>query len=110
MAKKSQKASALPLVGAVIAIAISIGLYILTLHTAHAFALHLIGYILTPLVVALCMAWDSIDQRRKITTQSRFERKKTYTKILRALLIVSFVTSFPHIFAMATDIAEKFAR
>lgn len=70
---------------------------------------HLIGYLLTPLVVALCMGWDAIDQRTKTKDDPWFEKSTTYSLILRILTGVSFIFAFPHIIAMAKDIAEKLA-
>lgn len=107
MSKKSSKASILPLLLAVIAIVSSVGIYILTRATAHAFALHLIGYLLTPLAVALCLGWDSISQRVKRGNDPWFSANSTYPLILRVLTVASFLISMPHIVALATDIAEK---
>ncbi len=107
MAKKSSSASFLPLILAALAIVASISIYILTRATAHAFVLHLVGYLLTPLAVAICLGWDSISQRVRRGNDPWFSANSTYSLILRVLTILSFFVSFPHIFAMATDIAEK---
>jgi hypothetical protein len=105
--KKSSTASILPLILAALAIVSSVGIYILTRTTAHAFVLHLIGYLLTPLAVALCLGWDSISQRVKRGNDPWFSANPTFSVILRILTVASFVISFPHIVAMASDIAEK---
>jgi len=107
MAKKSSQASIFPLLAAVIAITLSIGIYVITRTTAHAFALHLIAYLLTPLVVALCLGWDSIAQRVGRGNDPWFSTNPTYPLILRILTGVSFLVAIPHIVAMASDIAEK---
>jgi hypothetical protein len=109
MAKKSAKASFLPLLFGIIAIALSLGIYFMTRTVAHAFLLHLIGYLLTPLAVALCLGWDSISQRVKRGNDPWFTANSKYPLILRVLTVISFFVAFPHIIAMATDIAEKFA-
>jgi hypothetical protein len=109
MAKKSSKASFLPVLVAVLALILSIVIYLLTRSVAHAFTLHLIGYVLTPLCVALSMGWDTIAQRRGKGNDQWFEQNATYSRILRVLTGVSFLVAFPHIYAMATDIAEKIA-
>ena len=109
MAKKSNKASFFPLLVAIIAIFASGGIYVINIHTAHAFIAHLIGYLLTPLIVSLCLAWDSIGQRIGRGNDPWFENNTKYPFILRLLTIFSFLIAFPHILAMAKDIAEKIA-
>jgi hypothetical protein len=109
MAKQSSKASVLPVVLAVLSIVISIVIYFLTRTSANAFLLHLLGYVLTPLAVALCMGWDSISQRLGIGESPWYEKNPTYSLVLRILTAISFLPALPHIFAMASDIAEKIA-
>jgi hypothetical protein len=109
MAKKSAKASILPLLFAIIAITVSLGIYFMTRTVAHAFVPHFIGYLLTPLAVALCLGWDSISQRIKRGNDPWFTANSNYPLLLRILTVISFVVTFPHIIAMATDIAEKFS-
>ena len=109
MAKNSSKASFIPLLVASIAIVISIVITFLTRNQAHAFLMHLIGYALTPLVVALSMGWDAIDQRKKTGADAWFEKNTKFSLILRTLTGLSFVIALPHINSMAKDIAEKLA-
>ena len=107
MSKTESKASSLPVICAAISIVISIGIFVLTKSIAHAFILHLVGYVLTPLVVALCMAWDSIAQRVGRGNDPWYTTNAKYPLILRILTGLSLVVCFPHIISMATDIAEK---
>ena len=109
MAKNSSKASFLPVLVAILALVTSIAIYLLTRTVAHAFVMHLIGYVLTPLCVAISMGWDTIAQRKGKGNDQWFEQNATYSRILRVLTGASFLVAFPHIFAMATDIAEKVA-
>jgi len=109
VAKKSSKASFLPTLVALIAICISLGISVLTRNQAHAFGLHLVGYVLTPLVVALAMGLDSIDQRKKTGSDAWFEKNTKFSLILRILTGLSFIIALPHIASMAKDIAEKLA-
>jgi hypothetical protein len=109
MASKSSKASFLPLLLGVLSIVVSIGLYVATRSTAHALAIHAIGYLLTPIAVSLCLGWDTIDQRTKTKNDPWFEKNSTYSLILRIITGLSFVVAFPHIISMAKDIAEKLA-
>jgi len=109
MAKNSSKASFIPLLVAAIAIVLSVAITFLTRNQAHAFLMHLIGYVLTPLVVALSMGWDAIDQRKKTGADAWFEKNMKFSLILRILTGLSFLIALPHISSMAKDIAEKFA-
>jgi hypothetical protein len=109
MAKKTSKASFLPLLVAALAISISVAIFFLTRTSANAFLLHLLGYVLTPLAVAMCMGWDSISQRLGIGESPWYEKNPTYSLVLRILTAISFLPALPHIFAMASDIAEKIA-
>jgi hypothetical protein len=107
MGKKSSKASFLPVLVALLALLVSVAIFLVTRSTAHALALHLIGYLLTPLVVSLCLGWDSISQRVHIGNDPWFEKNTSYSLILRVLTGVSLLAAFPHILAIATDLAEK---
>lgn len=109
MAKKTSKASFLPLLVAALAISISVAIYFLTRSMADVFYLHFIAYVLTPLVVALCLGWDSIAQRLGKGNDPWFSANASYSLILRILTGASFIAAFPHIVSMATDIAEIFA-
>lgn len=109
MAKKTSKASFLPLLVAALAISISVVIYFLTRSMADVFYLHFIAYVLTPLVVALCLGCDSIAQRLGKGNDPWFSANASYSLILRILTGASFVAAFPHIVSMATDIAEIFA-
>ncbi len=109
MSNKSSKASIIPLLVAVFAIIFSLGISFLTRNQAHAFGLHLVGYVLSPLVVALAMGLDSIDQRKKTGSDAWFEKNTTYSLVLRILTGLSFIIALPHIASMAKDIAEILA-
>jgi len=107
MAKKSAKASALPVIVAVLSFLASVLVYVYTKAVAHALVLHLVAYVLTPLVVALCLAWDSIAQRVGRGNDPWFSTNARYPLILRILTGVSFLAAMPHIMSIASDLAEK---
>jgi hypothetical protein len=109
VAKKSSKASFLPLLVALIAVCISLGIYFFTRTMADAFLLHLFAYLLTPLAVALCLGWDSIAQRIGKGNDPWFSANAKFSLILRILTGVSFIFAIPHIVEIATDIAEMLA-
>jgi hypothetical protein len=109
MAKNASKASILPVLISALAFLTSVGIYFYTRTTAHAFTLHLLGYLLTPLTVALCMGLDSIFQRRGLGNNPWYEKDPQFALILRILTGLSFIPAIFHIIPMASDIAEKFA-
>jgi len=109
MSKNSSKASFIPLLVALIAILISLGIYFFTRTMADAFIFHLVAYLLTPLVVALCLGWDSIAQRIGKGNDPWFSANAKFSLILRILTGASFIFAIPHIVEMATDIAEMLA-
>ncbi len=102
-------ASILPLISAVVAIAISILIFIMTAGKSASISEYLIGYFLTPIVVAVCMGWDSVDQRKKVKGNPYFKSKPQLTLILRVLTGLSFIVAFPHIHSIAGIIGEKLA-
>ena len=103
-------ASPLPIVFAILFLIASIVIYFVTRSTAHAPLFHTIGYLLTPIGVALCLGWDNISQRNGLKENPWFERNKTYSIILRVFTVLSFFVALPHIHSLAVDLAEKFAR
>jgi hypothetical protein len=107
MAKKSAKASALPVIVAGLSFLVSVFIYLSTKAVAHALVLHLVAYVSTPLVVALCLAWDSIAQRVGRGNDPWFSTNATYPLMLRILTGVSFLAAIPHIMSIASDLAEK---
>jgi hypothetical protein len=70
--------------------------------------LHIFGYMLTPIGVVLCLAWDMVSQRQGMHDINFFPKLK-YTKILRILTSVSFVIAWFHIEPIAKAIAESLA-
>ena len=70
--------------------------------------LHILGYLLTPIGVVLCLAWDMVSQRQGMHDINFFPKLK-YTKILRIFTGVSFVIAWFHIEPIAKAIAESMA-
>jgi hypothetical protein len=70
--------------------------------------LHIFGYLLTPIGVVLCLAWDMVSQRQGMHDINFFPKLK-YTKILRILTGASFVVAWFHIEPIAKAIAESLA-
>lgn len=70
--------------------------------------LHIFGYLLTPIGVVLCLAWDMVSQRQGMHDINFFPKLK-YTKVLRILTGASFVVAWFHIEPIAKAIAESLA-
>jgi hypothetical protein len=64
-----------------------------------------VGYILTPLLATMGLAWDTLAQRRG-QKSPWFESKPVYSKVLRALVAVGFVVAVFHIVAIGTQLGE----
>jgi hypothetical protein len=100
-----KKASPLPLLLAVLALAGSIGIQVFQFQLANN-AWYYVGYLLTPLAMSLFLGWDSIAQRsgRK---DPWFETKPLYSKLLRFLVLAGFVVAVFHIVAIGIQIGEQ---
>ncbi|CAB4598649.1 unannotated protein [freshwater metagenome] len=97
------RASILPLVIALVATVASL---ILTLFFRNVSTwVHLLGYLLTPFLVIICAGLDSVQQRRKATTDLYFLENRKYSFFLRALSALALLISIPHINGIATTIA-----
>lgn len=108
----SKRASLLPLLLAIVLIALSMAVTIIAGSSGQNLSIYLLGYAATPLAVGLCMGWDSIDQRKKIKSDPWFIPKLKYSLVLRVLTGLSFLIALPHINAIArilsTSLAERF--
>jgi len=97
------RASILPLIIAIVATVASL---ILTFFPGRDSTwVHLIGYLLTPFLVIICAGLDSVQQRRKATTDLYFLENRKYSFFLRALSALALLISIPHINGIATTVA-----
>jgi purine-cytosine permease-like protein len=101
-------ASKLPLVIAVTAVVVSLVLAIALNRTST--WINVIGYLLTPFTVIACAGLDSVQQRRRATTDEYFLENSKYSFYLRILSGVALLISIPHINAIATSVAAWLAR
>jgi hypothetical protein len=100
-----KKASALPLILALLTLLASIGIQVFQYQLANNLWYY-VGYLLTPLLITMILGWDSISQRsgRK---DPWFETKPIYSKILRFLVLAGFVVAVFHIVAIGIQIGEQ---
>jgi purine-cytosine permease-like protein len=97
------RASILPLIIALVATVASL---VLTLFFRNVSTwVHLLGYLLTPFLVIICAGLDSVQQRRKATTDLYFLENRKYSIFLRALSALALLISIPHINGIATTVA-----
>lgn len=98
------KASIIPLLVTSLALLLSILIQVLQFQLANNIW-YFIGYALTPLVTSLCLGWDSLAQRsgRK---DPWFVANPIYSKIIRVLVLTSYVVAVFHIFAIGNIIGE----
>jgi purine-cytosine permease-like protein len=101
------KASVLPLVIGAGASLVSILLILLGDFSTW---IHLAGYFLTPFLVIICAGLDSVQQRRKATTDLYFVENRKYSLFLRVLSALSLLLSIPHINSIATTISAWVAK
>jgi purine-cytosine permease-like protein len=99
------RASILPLIVALVATFASLILSLLMLIRNVSTWFHVLGYLLTPFLVIFCAGLDSVQQRRKASTDSYFLANRRYTIFLRGLSIVALLISIPHINGIATSVA-----
>jgi hypothetical protein len=98
------RASSLPIVLALTAVALSVAMYLLAapLETNVVF---LVGYLLTPLVTFVAVAWDSISQKSK-SRDIWFDRSPKKSVIVRSIAGLSLVPAVLHIIQLGTILGE----
>lgn len=98
------RASSLPIVLALTAVALSIALYFLAapLETNLVFV---VGYVLTPLVTFVAVAWDSISQKSK-SRDIWFDRSPKKSLIVRSIAGLSLIPAVLHIIQLGTILGE----
>lgn len=99
------KASVLPLVLSLVILAASIAIQVFQYQLANN-VWYYVGYLLTPLLVTMGLAWDTLAQRsgRK---SPWFEAKPLYSKLLRLVVAAGFVVAVFHIVAIGIQIGEQ---
>ena len=103
-----EHASKLPLVIAIIAIIASAALTLFANHIST--WINLAGYLLTPFLVIICTGLDSVQQRRRATTDLYFLENRKFTSALRGLSFLALLLSIPHIEAIASTVSAWVAK
>lgn len=102
----SKKASLLPLILGSLSILVSIAIWTLYQGKAVSFYFYLTGYLLTPFAVVVMMGWDTIAQRKAMSSDPWFIPRPKFSRILRVLTGLSFIVALPHIWRLAQIIAD----
>jgi len=106
--EEPRKASALPLVLGIILTIASGVLFVLDLQGIDPFTynyFNIIGYVLTPFLVFMCLAWDTAAQRAG-RRSPWFDIRPGYSKTLRVLAVVALAVAVPHILEMGRAVGE----
>lgn len=99
------KASVFPLLASVLILLASIGIQVFQYQLANNLWYY-VGYVLTPLLVTMGLAWDTLAQRRG-RKSPWFEAKPIYSKLLRLVVAAGFVVAVFHIVAIGIIIGEQ---
>lgn len=102
------KASVVPLLVAIVALVISGALEVLDYVAISPFTyniVNVIGYVLTPFVVFMCVAWDAAAQRLG-RRSPWFDIRPGYSRTLRILAVVSLAVAIVHILEMGRALGE----
>lgn len=99
------KASSLPIVVSVMGIAASLALYFLAGSLASNIV-YFFGYLLTPISVFACVAWDSISQRSK-SRDVWFSSSPRKSVIVRLLAGVALIPAVLHIIQLGNILGQR---
>ena len=98
-------ASKLPLIAGLVALLAGVGLIPLAFILENR-AIFVLGYVATPVLTLLAVAWDSLLQR-KGSRDPWFSVNKKLSAILRAIAVISFIPAVIHIWQIANWLGEQ---
>lgn len=106
--EEPRKASALPLILAIVFLIASAVIWLLDFQGIYPFTyefVNVVGYVLTPFLVFMCVAWDAAAQRAG-RRSPWFDIRPGYSQALRVLAVVALVVAVPHILEMGRSVGE----
>jgi len=103
------KASAIPLFVAAGLLLLSLALYLLRFQLGGGIGIHLIGYLLAPLLSSLVLGWDVVAQRQG-RKDPWFEPKPNYSRIIRIIVALGFVVAIFHIIEVGIVCGQGFVQ
>jgi hypothetical protein len=102
------KASALPLILAITLLVLSLVVWWLDFQGISPFTydyFNVVGYVLTPFLVFMCVAWDAAAQRAG-QRSPWFDIRPGYSKALRFIAVAALIVAIPHILEMGRSVGE----
>jgi len=106
--EEPRKASVLPLLFGFLFLVASVVIWVLDWQAVSPFTydyFNLVGYVLTPFLVFMCVAWDAAAQRSG-RRSPWFDIRPGYSKTLRALAIVALAIAVLHIVEIGHTVGE----
>lgn len=106
--EEPRKASPLPLILAIVLLVASASVWILDFQGISPFTydyFNLAGYVLTPFLVFMCVAWDAAAQRSG-RRSPWFDIRPGYSRALRVIAVAALVVAVPHILDMGRSVGE----
>ena len=103
------KASFIPLIVAAGFFLISLALYLLRFQLGGGIGIHLLGYLVAPLLSSLVLGWDVVAQRQG-RKDPWFEPKPNYSRIIRIIVALGFVVAVFHIIEVGTVCGQGFVQ
>ena len=106
--EESRTASPLPLILAIVLLVVSGVVWLLDLQGIYPFTydyFNLAGYVLTPFLVLICVAWDAAAQRAG-RRSPWFDIRPGYSRVLRVIAVVALIVATPHILEMGRSVGE----
>jgi purine-cytosine permease-like protein len=106
--EEPRKASALPVILAIVLLTTSVVVWLLDFQGIYPFTynyFNLVGYLLTPFLVFMCVAWDAAAQRAG-RRSPWFDIRPGYSRALRVIAVIALAVSVPHILEMSRTVGE----
>jgi len=106
--EEPRKATSAPLITAIILILLSAAIWLLDFQAVYPFTynyFNVAGYVLTPFLVFMCVAWDAASQRAG-RRSPWFDIRPGYSKALRILAVLALAIAVPHILDMGRSVGE----
>jgi len=106
--EEPKKATVFPLLGAVVFLLSSVFIGVLDWQGVSPFTytnFNLLGYVLTPFLVFMCVAWDAAAQRSG-RRSPWFDVRPGYSKALKALAIAALLVAVYHIVELGRAFGE----
>ena len=106
--EEPRRASPLSLILAIVLLVGSASVWALDFQGIYPFTydyFNLAGYVLTPFLVFMCLAWDAAAQRAG-RRSPWFDIRPGYSRALRVIAVAALVVAVPHILEMGRSVGE----